>query len=109
MGNTTLGVKVATEIGSPRTEESSMPKPLATGTLNGLLPTGETVKSTEPERKPRGQSWTQQQAREILAQTILECQRSGLSISVLYAEKRNSIVVELKGHKIVNGSIVESD
>lgn len=94
---TTPGARAATAEGSRRGAGNSPRKSLAQGTKNA----GKSTKRTGPSAKP---TWTKEQARQILTQTAYECVRAGLNIHG-YNSKVGSVVIELSGHKIVDGEI----
>lgn len=65
------------------------------------------INAIGPSIRNAGRDWTPTQAREILQQTTIECQRAGLPCRV-YQTTRGSVVVELADHQIIDGRIVPS-
>jgi hypothetical protein len=102
MEDTTPGVEVVTQTGSQPEAAHSRPKGSAKATRAG----SKSTKKTKPPAKiAERQAWTLDMARGILANSIRDAARAGLEITV-YNSVRDTIVIELLAHQVVDGVIV---
>lgn len=102
MENTTPGAKAVMATANQPEAGHSRPKGLAQATKTGSK---STKKTKLPAKIAERQTWTPNMARGILANTIRDAARAGLPITV-YNSVRDTIVIELLAHQVVDGVIV---
>ena len=100
----TSGEKAVTTIDNRLEAASSQPINLAKDSSNAGPITSETKRS----KRSGGTAWTPSVARQILMQTVRECQLAGLPVK-LYNSKRGSVVCEVLAHQIQGDDLVPTD
>lgn len=95
------GAKVRTMAANPHQAANSAQNSMAQATPTGVPPTtaAPVAVSTAIPR------WTPGMAREILSQSVIAVRNAGIDIRV-YESTRGSVVVELMGHRIIDGLIL---
>lgn len=96
------GAKVRTIAANPHQAASSAQNSMAPATPTGGPPTTAAPVAISGGAIPR---WTPSMAREILSQSVIAARAAGIDIRV-YESTRGSVVVELMGHRIIDGLIL---